>query len=276
LSGQIDQEDKLRFPDVTGEPITYSGITANRKAGMPLDYKDAEGIARELIAKIASEWKDTPNNRVVLENDSYVFILTLQESNELRLTTVDPNSPPSIVHFNPLAEAIEIVALIADEVEPSSKDSELFHSIIRLNAESRIRQMLFAAPGLFSDALWQLRIISNALVGVHWLTTFGSTVKARAVIETAISLIEEKIRRRFGPISKGRNPKIHDFALQTAMLGFLERFRSTGELPSRRKTAKALGVTPKAWRDFVQEHRKGDHELLVKEWLEELDKVYPK
>jgi hypothetical protein len=34
---------------------------------MPLDYKDAEDIARELIAKIASEWKDTANNRCLLE-----------------------------------------------------------------------------------------------------------------------------------------------------------------------------------------------------------------
>ncbi len=243
---------------------------------MTIDRKDAENLARELIKEIASEWEDTPNNKCVLENGSYVFILTLQESDDLRFTRVDPNSPPSIVHFNPLAEAIEIVALVANEVEPSSKDSELFHSIIRSNVESRIRQMLLSAPDVFSDGLWQLRIISNALVGVHWLSVFGNTVKARAAIETAISLIEEKIRRRFGPIPKGRNPKIHDFSLQTAMLGFLETFRSTGELPSRRKTAKALGVTPKAWRDFVQEHPKGDHELIVKEWLEELDKRYPK
>jgi hypothetical protein len=179
---------------------------------MPLDYKDAEGTARELIAKIASEWKDTPNNRCVLENGSYVFILTLQASNDLRFTRVDPNSPPSILHFNPLAEAIEIVALVANEVEPTSKDSELFHSIIRFNVESRIKQMLFAAPGLFSDALWQLRIISNALEGVHWQTAYGQPVKARALMESAIKLIADRIRLRFGPIQKGRNPKIHGFA----------------------------------------------------------------
>lgn len=106
---------------------------------MPLDYKDAEGIARKLIAKIASEWQDTPRNRCVLENGAHVFILTLQTSNDLRLTTLDPDTPPSIVHFNPLPEAIEIVALIASEVEPSSKDSELFHSIIRSNVEDRVR-----------------------------------------------------------------------------------------------------------------------------------------
>src|SRR5262245_49689289 len=143
-------------------------MTANRKAGMLLDYKDAEGIARELIAKIASDWKDTPRNRCVLENGSPVFVLTLQTSNDLRFTRVDPDSSPSILHFDPLVEAIEIVALTANEIEPSLKDSELLDSIIRLNAESRIRQMLLAAPDLFSDGLWQLRIISHALVGVHW------------------------------------------------------------------------------------------------------------
>lgn len=242
---------------------------------MPLDYKDAERIARELIAKIASDWTDTPNNKLVLENDSYVFILTLQTSNDLRLTRFDPNSPPSILHFNPLVEATEIVAIVANEVA-SIKEPIILDSIIRSNAESRIRQMLHAAPDVFSDALWQLRIISNALVGVHALSSFGGFVKARALINSAISLIEDRIRRRFGPIRQGRNPKIHDFSLNTALLGFLKDFRSTGQLPSRKKFAKALGVTPKAWRVFVQEHPKGDHDLIVKEWLEQLDKSYPK
>lgn len=243
---------------------------------MPLDYKDAERIARELIAKIASDWKDTPRNRCVLENDSHVFILTLQTSNDLRFTRVDPKSPPSILHFNPLAEATEIVALTANELEPTLKDSDLLDDSIRSNSESRIRQMLRAAPGVFSDGLWQLRIISNALVGVHWQIAFGNTVKARAIMETAIKFIDDRIRLRFGPIKKGRNPKIHVFSLNTALLGFLKRFRSTGRLPSRNQVAKALNVTPKAWRDYVQEHASGDHEKLVKQTLEHLDKSYPK
>lgn len=51
---------------------------------MPLDYKDAERIARDLIAEIASEWVDTPSAHCVQENDSYVFILNLQPSRVVR------------------------------------------------------------------------------------------------------------------------------------------------------------------------------------------------
>lgn len=180
---------------------------------MSLDYKDAEGIARELIAKIASEWKESPKNRCLLENGCHVFILTLQASNDLRLTRVGPDSPPSILHFNPLAEATEIVAIVAHEVEPSSKDAELLDFIIRSNAESRIKQMLLDAPGVFSDALLQLRIFSNARVGVQWRLAFGRPDRARALIDTAVLLIEQRIRQRFGPIYKGRNPRIHDFSI---------------------------------------------------------------
>jgi len=58
-------------------------------------------------------------------------------------------------------------------------------------------------------------------------------------------------------------------------MAFLPNCRSTGRLPSRNQFAKALSVTPKAWRDYVQEHRSADDELIVREWLEAFDKVIP-
>ena len=83
------------------------------------------------------------------------------------------------------------------------------------------------------------------------------------------------MRRRFGPISKSRKPKINDFSIDAAVMAFLPNCRSTGRLPSRNQFAKALSVTPKAWRDYVQEHRSADDELIVREWLEAFDKRYP-
>src|SRR6185295_20363994 len=129
---------------------------------------------------------------------------------------------------------------------------------------------------IFSDAMWQLGIISTAVVGVEMQNTFGKPVIARALVDTAMSMIQDRMRQRFGPISKARNPKINEFALHTAVTEFLPMFRKSGQLPSRNQFAKALKVTPKAWRDFVQAHPKGDHELIVRGWLETIDKQYPK
>ena len=241
-----------------------------------LEYKEAERIGRELLSKIASEWKDTERNRCVLENGSYIFVLTLKPSHDLRLTSFDLDTPPSILHFNPLTEATEIVALCANEGAKATKDAVMLDVIIRSNAESRIHQMLVAAPDILSDALWQLGIFSTTLVGVQTLRTFGNPVKARALIDSALRLIVDKMRRRFGPISKARKPKINDFSVHTAVIGFLPDFRKTGQLPSRNQFSKALKVTPKAWRDFVQAQPKADHDLIVREWLEAMDKRYPK
>lgn len=243
---------------------------------MYLDHKEAERIARELLAKIASEWKDTERNRCVTENGSYIFVLTLEPSRDARLTSFDLDTPPSILHFNPLNEATEIVALTALDAQRATDDKEKFDFFIRYYAEGRIAQMVLAAPDIFSDAMWQLGIISTTVVGAQMSNAVGKPVTARALIDTALSMIEDRIRHRFGPISKARNPKVNDFTLTTAVTEFLPKFRKTGQLPSRNQFAKALKVTPKAWRDFVKAHPKANHELIVREWLEAMDKRNPK
>src|ERR1051325_2028562 len=123
-----------------------------------VDQTDAERIARELLSKIASQWTNTERNKCRLENGSYIFVLTLEPTNDLRLTSFDLNTPPSILHFNPLMEATEIVALCANESARSTKDEAMLDGIIRSNAETRIHKMLLTAPDIFSDALWQLGI----------------------------------------------------------------------------------------------------------------------
>lgn len=243
---------------------------------MYLDHKEAERIARELLAKIASEWKDTERNRSVLENGSYIFVLTLEPSRDARLTGFDLDTPPSILHFNPLMEATEIVALTALDAQRATNDEERFDFFVRSHAERRIAQMVLAAPDIFSDAMWQLGIISTTVVGAQMQSYVGRPVTARALVDSALFMIEGRIRQRFGPIPKGRNPKINEFSIQTAVISVLPKFRSTGELPSRNQFAKALKVSPKAWRDFVQAHQKNDHELIVRDWLEAMDKRYPK
>ena len=83
------------------------------------------------------------------------------------------------------------------------------------------------------------------------------------------------MRRRFGPISKSRKPKINTLVLMPQWWRSCQTSGAPADYLREIKFAKALSVTPKAWRDYVQEHRSADDELIVREWLEAFDKVIP-
>lgn len=44
---------------------------------MPIDRKEAERLARDLIAQVASEWEMTPLTHCIEENGAHIFVFTL-------------------------------------------------------------------------------------------------------------------------------------------------------------------------------------------------------
>jgi len=110
--------------------------------------------------------------------------------------------------------------------------------------------MLRMAPLLFWDAEWQARILAEAKCAMEVTRTFGRPDLARSILEQALDLARHTMKKRLPPVPVTRNPKINQFTIHTALRKFFPKFKETGELPSQRQFAKAIGVTPKAWRSF--------------------------
>jgi hypothetical protein len=238
---------------------------------MTIDGKEAERIAKDLIGEIASEWTDAPNARCVDEDGEHIFIYTLPPVRIVRDDLlVERPAAISTFHFNPLAEATEIVISIDSKLGIGIDNLGMRDYLTRRDAKHQIRQMLIAAPQIFGDAPWHARIIAEALYGIEVSLTFGKPDRAREHVNTTADMIAQKVREGFGQISKARNPKINQFSINLALKVFYRKYKETGEIPSQRQFAKQMDVTAKAWRDFLTEHNFDKHEVIVKEWFEEL------
>jgi len=236
---------------------------------MIIDGKGAERIAKDLIREIASEWVNTPITRCVEENGSYIFECTLEPGLVIRYARkVERPIAPSVFRFDPLAEATEIVIDCAFTLE--QRAPTMTELIIRINAKPRIRQMVVSAPDVFTDAMWQARIVGDTLHSLETLQPFGRPDIARGLINSTVAMIENRVRDRFGKVRQKQKPKISQFSLSTTLKTFFPTFEETGQIPSQRQFAKALGVTAKGWRDYLKKHQLGKHHSIVKRWLEEL------
>jgi hypothetical protein len=236
-----------------------------------VDDKDAERIAKDLISEIASEWIDTPAICCLQENDSYIFEFVLQPSEVIRYARViERPKAPSVFRFNPLAEATEIVSSVAFGLHSSIADNaRMAEAIIHDNAKTQINHMLKSAPDVFTDAMWQARIIGETNGELQYLRLIGRPDIARGLINSALAMIMERIHKHFGKITQKQKPKISPLSIGLALKTFVPKFEETGQIPSQRQFAKALGVTSKGWRDYLRNHQLGDHEPLIKRWLEE-------
>lgn len=238
---------------------------------MNIDDKDAERLAKELIGEIAPDWAETPTVRVIKENGSYIFEYTLQPSKVVRYArVVERPKSPSVFRFNPLAEATEIVISTASTLNPNlTNNARIAQIAIRNIARSRIIQMLISASDVFTDAMWQARIIGETIPGVRSMKAGGRPDIARGLIKSVMAMFEKKLRKYFGEIKQKQNPKINQWSVTTALATFYPIFRKTGQIPSQRQFAKALGVTPKGWRDYLRNNQFGDHDTVVRQWLEQ-------
>lgn len=232
---------------------------------MILDGKDAERIAKDVIQEIASEWIDTPISRCIKENDSYIFEYTVAPTSIIRYAR-DVERPPalSVFRFDPLAEVTEIVINCANNLQQDEV------SDVALNAKPRVLQMLISAPGVFAEAMGQARIIGETIHGIEIMHTFGRPDIARGLLNSAMAIMERNLREKLGRIPQKQRPKISPFSLSKTLYIFLPEFRKTGQIPSQRQFAKALGVTAKGWREYLKNHRLDAHAVAVKEWLEDL------
>lgn len=238
---------------------------------MNIDNKDAERLAKDLISEIAPDWGETPTVRVIKENDSYIFEYTLQPGKVVRSARVveRPNAP-SVFRFNPLAEATEIVISTAFTMNMAlASNPKIAQIAIRNIARSRIIQMLISASDVFTDAMWQARMIGETIPGVRSMKASGRPDIARGLIKSVMAMFEKKLRNYFGEIKQKQNPKINQQSVTTALATFYPMFRNTGQIPSQRQFARTLGVTPKAWRDYLRNNQFGDHDTVVRQWLEQ-------
>lgn len=237
---------------------------------MKIDEKDAERLARDLIGEIAAEWENKPDAYHVEKDGEHIFVFTLQPAKITRDgRTIERPASTSVIHFNPLAEATEIVVSLASNLE-ESVDKTIVDYVLPRDSKHLIRQMLVSAPGVFRDATWQARIVAETLHKVEINRVFGRPDIAREEIDSAVVIIVERLRDGLGRIPKTRRPKITNFTIHTALRKYLNEYDQTGAVPSQRQFAKAIGVTPKGWRSFLEKHSLGEHESAVKKWLAEL------
>ncbi len=238
---------------------------------MPIDRAQAQRIALDLIAEIASEWKTTDASRCVKRGGYYLFEFVIEPTRYTRLVTgpLDlTRFADSTVLFNPFVEATEIVLEDIDKLAGTTMDAEMRDYIVRRDGKTEILQMLTMAPDIFKDAIWQTRIMAGTVRSSQVLNTFGRPDLARGIVNSALDSIRDRVKKRLPRISNTRNPKINQFTISTALKTFFPKFKETGELPSQRQFAKAIGVTAKAWRTFLTNHSFDTHEVTIKEWYE--------
>jgi hypothetical protein len=240
---------------------------------MPLDadYQDAQRIARELITEIASEWADTPNARCVKGPHRHVFEFTLKPSRYSRLTAPLTHAD-SVVRFDPFAAATRIVLAALEGLRAlhamgimTEKERD---DTARHNAKLEILEMIKIAPDLFSDAIWQAQLIAGTNLAVKQITPSGRLDIVRRIVNSSFEAIQEKLRRRLPVVSKTKSLKISSDAIARALEKFFPDFKKTGALPSQRQFAIAIGVSPKAWRTFLDTHDLDKHEITVRQWYE--------
>ena len=235
---------------------------------LEIAYRDSHRIAHELIAEIASEWTDTPTSRCIQEADRYIFEFVLLP--HLYMRFAEPFlAAESTIRFDPLSEAIEIVLDYIRKLRAMTEmDSEMKDHIIRRDAKARIQQMLNLAPHLFLDTVWQTRIMAEAVCGLELMRTFGKADSARTIVRETLDGIEGRLKKHLGRVSSKRNRKINQSTIHTALMKFFPQFKRSGKLPSQGQFAKAIGVTPKAWRTFLANRHFDKHEITIKEWYE--------
>lgn len=250
-----------------------------RDVKMPIERNDAEQLARDLIKEIASDWETNLFTTCYEENGEYIFLFTLVPGDLERGAGGIIKRPraPSGLQFNPLAEVTEIVLACFRELEDKSIGDEEFRRVLAYdNAMRWTLRMLDITIPVFQDAMWQSRTIAHTLISIEVLKAFGSTGKARELIDSTIRLVEGKLRDRLGRIRSKRKPKISAFTLNTALRTFLPKFREEGKVPSQNQFAKVVGVTAKAWRTYLTKNKLPKHEAIVRQWLQDLVDRFPK
>lgn len=238
---------------------------------MSIGSAEAQRIARDLIAEIRSEWVKTPHVRWVQQDGYHLLEVEIENVPYARFVKGpldEGRDANSFVRFNPLSQAVDLV--IESDRRTQSIDSSLKDSLLRSNAKARIVRMLKSVLPVFSDAIWQARIIGETLVEADIQVLVGNTSYARTTVNTSLDAIRSRIQKHFSFVPRTRDPKINHLTINIALRTFLADFKKSGVLPSQNRFAKALEVTPKAWREYLKKNQFEKHEITVRQLLEQL------
>lgn len=241
---------------------------------MSNDSLNAHRIASDLIGEIAAKWKETSFQRCIQKNGYFLFEFILESPPYVGLPSLDPHEDDflstgnSVFRFNPLAQAIRLVQAHIEKVSLTTLDSQAREAAVRRRSKQDIRQMIFLIRDLGRDAMWQSRVTAETLDGLALVWRMGRSDMAREMVNSALDAIRDRAKKHFGPISTKRNRKINQVSLNDAIEKFLPEFRQSGKLPSQRQFAKAMDVSPKAWRTFLSSVGEGSHEVAIKKWYE--------
>jgi hypothetical protein len=233
---------------------------------MPIDETEATVIAAALIEEIAADWQDRPDARCIREGGTYVFEFTIKPSQIVRYARVVSRPEAiTIVRFNPLAEAAEIVSTASFINQFRKTESEeTRHLLLLEECKNSIREMLAIAPRVFEGAIQDARLIGDTRRGIEEMRIVGRPDLSRSLTDSAQRIITDRIRGYFGHISRARTPKISIASIAHAMNAALAEFRASKKIPSQRQFAKQLGVTPKAWRDYLTKSGLPEHNEYLK------------
>ena len=239
------------------------------------DRANAQRIARELIAEIGSVWPEADASRCVVQSGFHVFEFTLHPSRHSRLlvpTADEAVSPDSTVRFNPFPQATEIVLEVLSVTHALQRVKHITEAerdrYVRVTARTEILRMIQIAPDLFKDAIWQAQLIGGTSRAVENITPSGRFDIARRIVDSCSTAIIDRLKNHLPVVSKTRNLKISQSTIRTALEKFFPKFKRTGELPSQRQFAIAIGVTPKAWRTFLTKSGLHNHEITIKQWYD--------
>jgi formylglycine-generating enzyme required for sulfatase activity len=237
----------------------------------------ARTIAGELIAEIVREWKSTRDVYYIERSGYHLFEFVIESTPYARIVlgpqdADSQSSANSSVRFNPLAEATEIVFAALEKTHTlhllEQINDEERNRIVRRDAKAEILNMIRVAPDLFRDAVWQAQLIGGTTRAVKQIIPSGRLDIARGMVNSSLTAIQNRLKKRFPKVSKAKKLKISDAAIASAIEKFLPQFRQTRALPSQRQFAIAIGVSPKAWRLFLTRYDLDKHEVTIKQWYE--------
>jgi len=80
------------------------------------DPTTAKRIASELIYEIASEWSVVSTSRCIQEGDQFIFQFVLGRPLYTSLDEPEQRSSDSLVRFNPLSQATQIVLAFIEKL----------------------------------------------------------------------------------------------------------------------------------------------------------------
>lgn len=195
-----------------------------------------EAQAKRLVARVAKHWEDKPDAFKSECDGTITFTFVIHDLSGSTTITYDP------------VPAVELLLYKHEmEVESSSAESLAFMDLLHL---------LNSAPKYFQAVLRELPLLSMTIMKGARYHTIGMETERSKLIQDALENILEVRKLLLGAPGPGRKRKFFDADVVVAVY-------TLGNNASQRQTAKKLGVSEKALRDWRQEKGLEDWEAVL-------------